>query len=54
VVAEFRSPRNRHRAFEALRDGGYNPTVAEPARAEQASSHMVAPQELRRLPESAV
>lgn len=25
VVAEFRSPRNRDRAFEALRDGGYNP-----------------------------
>lgn len=25
VVAEFRSPRNRSRAFEALRDGGYNP-----------------------------
>ncbi|MFI5719105.1 heavy-metal-associated domain-containing protein [Nocardia sp. NPDC051750] len=25
VVAEFRSPRNRARAFEALRDGGYNP-----------------------------
>ncbi|MGV9409386.1 heavy-metal-associated domain-containing protein [Nocardia sp. NPDC003693] len=25
VVAEFRSPRNRHRAFEALRDSGYNP-----------------------------
>ncbi|MBB5916337.1 copper chaperone CopZ [Nocardia transvalensis] len=31
VVAEFRSPRNRHRAFEALRDGGYNPALAEPA-----------------------
>lgn len=29
VVAEFRSPRNRLRAFEALRDGGYNP-VGEP------------------------
>lgn len=28
VVAEFRSPRNRARAFEAIRDGGYNP-VAE-------------------------
>ncbi|NKY55010.1 heavy-metal-associated domain-containing protein [Nocardia flavorosea] len=25
VIAEFRSPRNRSRAFEALRDGGYNP-----------------------------
>lgn len=25
VIAEFRSPRNRARAFEALRDGGYNP-----------------------------
>ncbi|WP_280269816.1 heavy-metal-associated domain-containing protein [Nocardia wallacei] len=31
VVAEFRSPRNRHRAFEALRDGGYNPVRALPA-----------------------
>ncbi|MGO4614263.1 heavy metal-associated domain-containing protein [Nocardia sp. 2YAB30] len=30
VVAEFRSPRNRARAFEAIRDGGYNP-VAEQA-----------------------
>ncbi|MGV9677835.1 heavy-metal-associated domain-containing protein [Nocardia sp. NPDC003482] len=30
VVAEFRSPRNRHRAFEALRDGGYNPVSARP------------------------
>jgi copper chaperone CopZ len=27
VVADFRSPRNRHRAFEALRDSGYNPTA---------------------------
>lgn len=33
VVAEFRSPRNRHRAFEALRDSGYNPTQAPPAHA---------------------
>ncbi|MBF6170858.1 heavy-metal-associated domain-containing protein [Nocardia blacklockiae] len=31
VVAEFRSPRNRHRAFEALRDGGYNPVPTRPA-----------------------
>ncbi|MCM6772358.1 heavy-metal-associated domain-containing protein [Nocardia sp. CDC159] len=31
VVAEFRSPRNRHRAFEALRDGGYNPVSVRPA-----------------------
>ncbi|MGW4535665.1 heavy-metal-associated domain-containing protein [Nocardia sp. NPDC004340] len=31
VVAEFRSPRNRHRAFEALRDSGYNPTLVTPA-----------------------
>ncbi|WP_328394921.1 heavy-metal-associated domain-containing protein [Nocardia sp. NBC_00416] len=30
VVAEFRSPRNRARAFEALRDGGYNPVVERP------------------------
>ncbi|MBL1077090.1 heavy-metal-associated domain-containing protein [Nocardia sp. 2] len=33
VTAEFRSPRNRHRAFEALRDSGYNPTTALPAAA---------------------
>lgn len=33
VVAEFRSPRNRVRAFEALRDGGYNPSVV-PAQTE--------------------
>ncbi|WP_280259294.1 heavy-metal-associated domain-containing protein [Nocardia wallacei] len=38
VVAEFRSPRNRHRAFEALRDGGYNPVRTRPA-AEPAISH---------------
>ncbi|MFE6857297.1 heavy-metal-associated domain-containing protein [Nocardia sp. NPDC057668] len=31
VVAEFRSPRNRHRAFEALRDSGYNPAQGSPA-----------------------
>ncbi|MFI2333400.1 heavy-metal-associated domain-containing protein [Nocardia rhamnosiphila] len=30
VVAEFRSPRNRVRAFEALRDGGYNPVGERP------------------------
>ncbi|MEU2120876.1 heavy-metal-associated domain-containing protein [Nocardia niwae] len=30
VVAEFRSPRNRARAFEAIRDGGYNPTAQRP------------------------
>ncbi len=30
VRAEFRSARNRHRAFEALRDSGYNPTPATP------------------------
>ncbi|GGK34876.1 heavy-metal-associated domain-containing protein [Nocardia camponoti] len=30
VVARFRSPRNRFRAFEALRDGGYNPVDAAP------------------------
>ncbi len=30
VVAEFRSPRNRRRAFDALRDGGYNPVTARP------------------------
>ncbi|NNH68781.1 heavy-metal-associated domain-containing protein [Nocardia uniformis] len=31
VLADFRSPRNRHRAFEALRDSGYNPTIETPA-----------------------
>lgn len=30
VRAEFRSNRNRQRAFEALRDSGYNPTLATP------------------------
>ncbi|MGN2639535.1 heavy-metal-associated domain-containing protein [Nocardia takedensis] len=30
VVAEFRSPRNRIRAFEAIRDGGYNPVTQRP------------------------
>ncbi|MBU3064482.1 heavy-metal-associated domain-containing protein [Nocardia sp. NEAU-G5] len=30
VRADFRSPRNLHRAFEALRDSGYNPTRAAP------------------------
>jgi copper chaperone CopZ len=30
VVAEFRSPRNRVRAFEAIRDGGYNPSAQQP------------------------
>ncbi|WP_054812851.1 heavy-metal-associated domain-containing protein [Nocardia arizonensis] len=30
VVAEFRSPRNRLRAFEAIRDGGYNPVPQRP------------------------
>lgn len=30
VTAEFRSPRNRARAFEALRDGGYNPVADRP------------------------
>ncbi|RJO73449.1 copper chaperone [Nocardia panacis] len=30
VVAEFRSPRNRARAFEAIRDGGYNPVADKP------------------------
>lgn len=32
VVAEFRSPRNRARAFESIRDGGYNPVTEQPAR----------------------
>lgn len=30
VIAEFRSPRNRARAFEAIRDGGYNPVAEQP------------------------
>ncbi|MEV0355893.1 heavy-metal-associated domain-containing protein [Nocardia sp. NPDC050697] len=33
VHAEFRSPRNRERAFEALRDSGYNPAPLTPDRA---------------------
>lgn len=33
VAAEFRSPRNRHRAFESLRDSGYNPTLSSTAAA---------------------
>ncbi|MRH92250.1 copper chaperone [Nocardia sp. SYP-A9097] len=36
VAAEFRSPRNRQRAFEALRDSGYNPTIDLPATTETA------------------
>ncbi|WP_067820890.1 heavy-metal-associated domain-containing protein [Nocardia inohanensis] len=36
VVAEFRSPRNRFRAFESLRDSGYNPTTQVPAATETA------------------
>ncbi|WP_231390366.1 heavy-metal-associated domain-containing protein [Nocardia sp. CNY236] len=31
VVAEFRSPRNRARAFDAIRDGGYNPVTEQAA-----------------------
>lgn len=38
VVAEFRSPRNRARAFESIRDGGYNPVAENPARAGLAST----------------
>ncbi|WP_433526663.1 heavy-metal-associated domain-containing protein [Nocardia pseudovaccinii] len=37
VVAEFRSPRNRARAFESIRDGGYNPVAEKPARTALAS-----------------
>jgi copper chaperone CopZ len=37
VVAEFRSPRNRARAFEAIRDGGYNPVAERPDGATRAS-----------------
>ncbi|MEV6067543.1 heavy-metal-associated domain-containing protein [Nocardia sp. NPDC052001] len=38
VRAEFRSPRNRQRAFDALRDSGYNPSTARPATAEPVSA----------------
>ncbi|WP_040690115.1 heavy-metal-associated domain-containing protein, partial [Nocardia vinacea] len=38
VVAEFRSPRNRARAFESIRDGGYNPVAEKPARTALAST----------------
>ncbi|WP_433734576.1 heavy-metal-associated domain-containing protein [Nocardia sp. CA-129566] len=38
VVAEFRSPRNRARAFESIRDGGYNPVAEKPAHAALDSS----------------
>ncbi|MET9029228.1 heavy-metal-associated domain-containing protein [Nocardia sp. NPDC004168] len=38
VVAEFRSPRNRARAFEAIRDGGYNPVAQRPDDAPRASA----------------
>ncbi|WP_433685672.1 heavy-metal-associated domain-containing protein [Nocardia sp. CA-119907] len=38
VVAEFRSPRNRARAFESIRDGGYNPVAEKPAHAAVDSS----------------
>ncbi|WP_280491751.1 heavy-metal-associated domain-containing protein [Nocardia asiatica] len=38
VVAEFRSPRNRARAFEAIRDGGYNPVAQRPDSAGRASA----------------
>lgn len=38
VVAEFRSPRNRARAFEAIRDGGYNPVAQRPDDVPRASA----------------
>ena len=38
VVAEFRSPRNRARAFDVLRDGGYNPVIAAPPAAGQSAA----------------
>ncbi|MGQ4618530.1 cation transporter [Nocardia sp. R7R-8] len=38
VVAEFRSPRNRARAFEVIRDGGYNPVAQRPDDMPQASA----------------
>ncbi|MFC9473643.1 heavy-metal-associated domain-containing protein [Nocardia sp. NPDC056952] len=37
VIARIRSPRNRFRVFEALRDGGYNPVDDVPARVPGAS-----------------
>ncbi|MGY0498859.1 heavy-metal-associated domain-containing protein [Nocardia sp. FBN12] len=37
VIARIRSPRNRFRVFEALRDGGYNPVDDVPAPAPGAS-----------------
>lgn len=37
VVARIRSPRNRFRVFEALRDGGYNPVDDVPAQVPGAS-----------------
>ncbi|WP_245545828.1 heavy-metal-associated domain-containing protein [Nocardia higoensis] len=40
VVAEFRSPRNRARAFDVLRDGGYNP-VAAPAPGTSAAANAI-------------
>lgn len=40
VVAEFRSPRNRARAFEAIRDGGYNPVSEEPSVTRPVTTHV--------------
>ncbi|MFD3507973.1 heavy-metal-associated domain-containing protein [Nocardia sp. NPDC058666] len=37
VIARIRSPRNRFRVFEALRDGGYNPVDEVPAQVPGAS-----------------
>lgn len=37
VIARIRSPRNRFRVFEALRDGGYNPVDDVPAQVPGAS-----------------
>ncbi|MQY30463.1 heavy-metal-associated domain-containing protein [Nocardia aurantia] len=51
VVADFRSPRNRHRAFEALRDSGYNPTVLAPA-ARREPGRSPSPAVRTRLPET--
>ncbi|MBF6267377.1 heavy-metal-associated domain-containing protein [Nocardia farcinica] len=41
VVAEFRSPRNRARVFEALRDGGYTPVSERPRVAGPATEPVV-------------
>lgn len=41
VVAEFRSPRNRARVFDVLRDGGYNPVSAPPSAGAAATENAI-------------